>query len=846
MHDRWELQDISSKKLEEFERGVLRILALSDAPPESWSREWALAGGTLAMTDSEEDDADKDLLLDWRGQGTGTGGKGLVQQTLGFKQEQIYESPFYVGEACGSGIVCLDSDSEPELYPSCDVERRASRKSITQENLVVSRSWEKAPWAEEKRIINTGAGPSKPCEVSPVLEKAGGHEISTARPLERRDDASEREAATSVLALSNQTVTESVLLSKKSPPALAKCPSSTLASTWMPAKDSVSTLVRESQEKIDVRSSIIIEDLSTSSDDEDDEFRNPRGNSLCRKDNRTLLSNGLQISEFDSGKKRSWGRVCSQSQDCLRPEESKRVAGISRDETSADEAPNAGKSTGGAFYISAKALTLNASDELTGSQSRVLVHDLDASDSENAVKQIPPKKTFTRSAKDPILKERPANLDVVNLDSQTSILSGGWDEGTEFMHIDNAPSAFEAVRSVVDQEKSDKRKKRVQDPELRREEKARKEEEKAKKDEEKKLRKEENRKKREEQRQQKEAAKAEAAERKRIEQECGKWKKGKFALENTSVYIDKRIIESKTLGPPLLQQLASKEYQYHVVTNPVEKTILWTMKRPPDDSKAILEMRESQEEPFSQLPLEDVEVKYSVVFLDAADFTDMVAGNAVNSHISKIKEQHPGYTVCYLVNNLTRYIYKKEQLQYRNGDKSWKRPNVEQVLAEFITHHVGVRFRLCVDENEMAEHIVGLTRSLAESPFKPKLTSLTINANGELIGKNDPNRDVIRRDPWKKALAAIPNMTGAAVIAITKVYPTMRSLLNAYLDPSKTVLEKEFLLQNIVKDAALGSARADGRRVGPACSKRVYRLLMAQNGNLRTEDAEEGEDYFRQ
>ena len=40
------------------------------------------------------------------------------------------------------------------------------------------------------------------------------------------------------------------------------------------------------------------------------------------------------------------------------------------------------------------------------------------------------------------------------------------------------------------------------------------------------------------------------------------------------------------------------------------------------------------------------------------------------------------------------------------------------MLAKLITSYDGVHSRLCLDEAEVAEHIVGLTRSLAECPFK--------------------------------------------------------------------------------------------------------------------------------
>lgn len=34
------------------------------------------------------------------------------------------------------------------------------------------------------------------------------------------------------------------------------------------------------------------------------------------------------------------------------------------------------------------------------------------------------------------------------------------------------------------------------------------------------------------------------------------------------------------------------------------------------------------------------------------------------------------------------------------------------------------------------------------------------------------------------------------------------------------------------------------RRLGQVCSKRVYRILMAQRGSIRTDDVEDGADFF--
>ncbi|CAN4114208.1 unnamed protein product [Withania somnifera] len=70
----------------------------------------------------------------------------------------------------------------------------------------------------------------------------------------------------------------------------------------------------------------------------------------------------------------------------------------------------------------------------------------------------------------------------------------------------------------------------------------------------------------------------------------------------------------------------------------------------------------------------------------------------------------------------------------------------------------------------------------------------------------------------------------------------MKSLLRVYMDPSKSVHEKEFLL----KDLRVEGMLADDRRLGEICSKRVYRILMAQSGSSKTDDIECGADLFSQ
>lgn len=48
----------------------------------------------------------------------------------------------------------------------------------------------------------------------------------------------------------------------------------------------------------------------------------------------------------------------------------------------------------------------------------------------------------------------------------------------------------------------------------------------------------------------------------------------------------------------------------------------------------------------------------------------------------------------------------------------------------------------------------------------------------------------------------------------------------------------------MLKDLIMEGLFGDDRRLGEVCSKRIYRILMAQCGSIKTEDVENGADFF--
>ncbi|KAF4371659.1 hypothetical protein F8388_008599 [Cannabis sativa] len=233
------------------------------------------------------------------------------------------------------------------------------------------------------------------------------------------------------------------------------------------------------------------------------------------------------------------------------------------------------------------------------------------------------------------------------------------------------------------------------------------------------------------------ALKAEAVELKKIEKERKKWENGKFALKSIVAEIDAKVIEMGSVGGSLLTRFAEKGLTYRITSNPIEKSICWTMKFP---------------EHIPELSPEGIEIQYVLLVYEAEEFCNLVTSEAFLDHVSGVRSRYPSHTVCYLTN--------REQEQFKNptNHNGWRRPPVEEV-----------NFKLKYYSD------------------RKKLTRLSVNANGSLIPKDSVDRNLIQKNLWLKALVAIPKVQPRFAIAIWKKYPTMKSLLIAYMDPSKSI-----------------------------------------------------------
>lgn len=387
----------------------------------------------------------------------------------------------------------------------------------------------------------------------------------------------------------------------------------------------------------------------------------------------------------------------------------------------------------------------------------------------------------------------------------------------------------------------EERQRRLREKELEFERKqAEKAEKKRETEEAKRRQKEEIKKKKEDEKARKAAAKKAAADRSKAEQDVAKFN-GKAALKEMVAFVDSKVVEKGLIGGQLLSKFAQRNLTVKVEKNPLENSITWRTKRPSVDTPEI-DIGSQDEDTGSQVVYDDVDIQYLIFVFEADEFSKMVGESSLFSHVRKAQLLYPGYTICYVVNKLTAFLKKKDQDKYQAphdpANIGWQRPPVEKALAGLLTNFTGVRSRLCVDEAEVADHVTGLMPTLADSNYRPKLTKLSVCKNGDHVQRDDAFKEEVRESLWLKALVAIPKVSGPCAISIGRIYPTMRSLLKVYLDKEKTDREKELLLQDLHRETVFGSTGSQ-RKVGPVCSRQIFHVLMARDGNLKVDEIEQ-------
>ncbi|CAI5993830.1 unnamed protein product, partial [Closterium sp. NIES-65] len=190
-----------------------------------------------------------------------------------------------------------------------------------------------------------------------------------------------------------------------------------------------------------------------------------------------------------------------------------------------------------------------------------------------------------------------------------------------------------------------------------------------------------------------------------------------------------------------------------------------------------------------------------------------------------------------------------------------------EALARLATHFARVGVRVCSDEWVMAEHVAAMHRAHAEKMYRPAFSRLHIVQNCGAANPKDPFFHAARRNTWASMLMAIPGVSARDAMTITRMYPSMHSLLSVYRSnlPER---DKQLLLSKMVKiqlgnntttvgtandacdddagdnatgdaDVAVRGSQGGGgvagmrrvERMGPVMSHRIYHVLTSNDAS---------------
>lgn len=214
---------------------------------------------------------------------------------------------------------------------------------------------------------------------------------------------------------------------------------------------------------------------------------------------------------------------------------------------------------------------------------------------------------------------------------------------------------------------------------------------------------------------------------------------------------------------------------------------------------------------------EDLDVV--VVRTPASQFCEAVRAGTWEDHIKKIQTEHPTDRVVVMLEGLEAYSQAIASKSFGDGgcraamiprEKAEEVVNWMRILCGFDVHQV-------VNTSDCGAHIAGLASGLARAPYKLSATAATFATHKTRTGQGVDEAHSLEM-AWVNMLMQIPKVTEEVARAISFAYPSFASLLQVYTDPTKSIKQKQELLQDLKRH----SGNAESRRLGPALSLKVY------------------------
>ncbi|RDH37873.1 ERCC4 domain-domain-containing protein [Aspergillus welwitschiae] len=245
------------------------------------------------------------------------------------------------------------------------------------------------------------------------------------------------------------------------------------------------------------------------------------------------------------------------------------------------------------------------------------------------------------------------------------------------------------------------------------------------------------------------------------------------------------------------------------------------------------------------------EEEHVLCLIAAQDFINMIVApttetrNTINDHVERLKLAYPKSRPIYLIEGLTSLMRKNNNAQNRayqaavrrQYEDSSARPStrrkqqqpepvtpidsdtVEDALLDLqVTHSCLIHHTSSPAES--AEWIKNFTEYISTVPYRRERMDLNDSAFCMDVGQVKPGEN--RSDAFVKMLQEVNRVTASMAYGIATQYPSAMDLVNAMRKHGPGLLE------DVKKSANKNGALTDSR-IGPAVSRRLYKVFMGMD-----------------
>ena len=307
--------------------------------------------------------------------------------------------------------------------------------------------------------------------------------------------------------------------------------------------------------------------------------------------------------------------------------------------------------------------------------------------------------------------------------------------------------------------------------------------------------------------------------------------KGIFALEDITLHVDPQLLEQKG-GGDILTVLQDKQpsaslgagrncealpggYRVKIRELSVRRTVEFSR-------KVYIQFNQGEEGGGAETCIEE-EIEVVIVRVSAKEFCTCVKAGEWETRVSSIQEQHLTKRLVFLLEGLEAYVLSIEQQAYGGavGLPVIKKDQIQQICTWMRLRH-SFDVHQVVNATECGQHIAALASSLARNPFRQSATAASFSTHRPMRGQGLDEVHSLEI-AWISMLMQIPKVTEEVARAVSFAYPSFASLMGAYSDLTKSDRQKEILLQDLKRT----NGNAEARRLGPALSKRIYRVFTS-------------------